>query len=345
VRTTYRIATTLVALGAVFPFGAIAAHADTAQPAVLQATWYWQENTVAAGPESLNPPTTVSGVPDKDLAVASKGDSGGVPDKETYLAFDVSAIPALSSISRFVVTLAVDDSPQAVQASPPDLKLMACAAVRAWTPGVAGASWTQKPADDCSAKIAGKFDATAKTWTFDITSIAQAWSNGDPALGIGIVGDPTYTTPFQVVFKPATTVKTSVDFTPPAPTSTEPAVAPTPAYTPPVQVDTSGPAPVTSVNVPPVVPQPTPQPPPVALATTPSRRVNTVANVPFTHSTTIPGSFWLAALAGVVLLGVVSLVLGDPEVPTDVASGSVTKSLRQRRAVRGTQAAPRVRTV
>lgn len=344
-RTTYRIVTTLVALGAVFPvIGTSAAQADTSQPGVIQATWYWQEQTVAVGPEPVSPPTQVSGVPDKDLAVASKGDSGGVPDKEPYLAFDFAAIPPQSTVNAFTVTLAVDDSPQAVQAMPPDLKLIACGAVRAWTAAAGGEAWSQKPADDCSAKIPGKYDATAKTWTFDIAPIAQAWANGDPALGIGIVGDPTYTTPFQVVFKPASTVKTSVDYTPAVvePT-TEPTFEPTP-YVPPVAPPpvVSGPAPITSVDVPPA-PSPSPAPAPVVVTST--RPVTRTAAVPFTHSSGIPGSFWLAALAGVVLLGVVSLVLGDPEVATDVASGSVTRSLRQRRTGAAGRAAPRVRTV
>jgi hypothetical protein len=81
------------------------------------------------------------------------------------------------------------------------------------------------------------------------------------------------------------------------------------------------------------------------VALTPTRPVTRTAAVPFTHSSAIPGSFWLAALAGVVLLGAVSLVLGDSEVPADVSSGSVTRSLRQRRAGTAGQAAPRVRTV
>jgi hypothetical protein len=77
------------------------------------------------------------------------------------------------------------------------------------TPWAAGASQdgTKRPATDCILGGTGKRDTTAKTWTFDISPIVQAWADGAPNEGIYLgplgaqnvaYGDPDPTTNFQV---------------------------------------------------------------------------------------------------------------------------------------------------
>jgi hypothetical protein len=76
-------------------------------------------------------------------------------------------------------------------------------------PFTAGASQdgTKRPAADCLTGGTGKHDATAKTWTFDISPIVQAWVDGEPNEGIYLgplgaqnvaYGDPDPSTNFQV---------------------------------------------------------------------------------------------------------------------------------------------------
>jgi hypothetical protein len=344
VRTPYRIVTTLVAAAAVFPFGMSAASADTARPEVIQGAWYWVDRSVSAGPEVLTPPTQLTGVPDKDLAVAFKKDDLGKPDKVTYLAWDVSAIPPGSTVSKFEFTIKVDSAPQAVQAGPPDLKLVACGAIGDFSPVSAGA-FSDKPADDCAAASPGTYDATKKTWTFDVAPYANAWAHGDPPSGIGILPAPDSAVPFQVVFSPATTVTTSVEYTPPAPVVAPPTTEPVVPIQPPVSNGGTGyvPQPVVPVVQPPVAQPAPPVAPPVV--SVPVRPVTPVAKgITFPARSGLPGAFWGGALAAVVLLGIASLMLGDATVAAEAPRGrTVTRSLRERQgAHRG--ALPRTQT-
>jgi hypothetical protein len=330
VRTPYRIATTLVALAAVFPFGMGAAAAETADPVVVQAAWYWADQTVIVGPEVLHPPAQLTGVPAKNLAVAYKGEENGAPDKVSYLAWDVSMIPAGSTVSRFEFTIAVESDPAVTQATPPDYKLVACGAIGDFAPAEAG-SFADKPADDCSSVAPGVYDATKKTWTFDVAPYADLWAKGDPPSGIGILPDPKSEVPFQVVLEPADTVKTSVEFTPPAPVAvptTEPDVNP---ILPPAQQPTYYAAPPAVPNTAPVpVAQPAPTPAPPVVAISEPRQVAPVARgITFPSKSGLPAAFWGGALAAIALLGSASLMLGDATVPVEAPRGrTVTRSLR-----------------
>jgi hypothetical protein len=342
VRTPYRIATTAVAFAAVFPFGMGAAHADVVQVEVIQSAWYWADQSVAAGPEVLNPPTQATGVPDKDLVVAYKGATDGSPDKVSYLAWDVSAIPAGSTVSRFEFTIGLDTATTTAQLTPPDYKLVACGAIGDFTPAQAG-KFSDRPADDCADAAAGVYDATAKTWTFDVAPYADRWAKGDPASGIGIFPAKGTQVPFQVVLKPGDTVKTTVDFTRPEPTVVVPPVVPSVAPQPPAVQQNYAPPPVIPVTQ----PQPQPAPPvvPPVVAQPLARPVTPVAKgIAFPSKSGLPGAFWAGALAAVALLGVASLMLGDATVPVETQRGrTVTRSLRDRQAAhRG--ALPRTRT-
>jgi hypothetical protein len=339
-RTPYRIATTVVAAAAIFPFGMSAASADTTQPPVIQSAWYWAQQTVLVGPEPVNPPAQLTGVPAKDLAVSYQGDQDGKPDKVSYLAWDVSAIPQGSTVSKFEFTVLVEDDPTVAQATPPDYKLVACGAIGDFIPAEGG-SFSQRPADDCGAAAPGTYDATKKSWTFDVAPYANAWAHGDPASGIGILPAPDTQVPFQVVLKPASTVVTSVEYTPPAPVDTTPPDV-TPVAPPPVDVGVAQPpAVVPAAPVPVAQPAPTAAPPVVALA--PVRPVQPVAKgLTFPSKSGLPPAFWGGALAAVALLGIASLILGDATVATEAPrTRTVTRSLRERQA---RSALPRTRT-
>lgn len=350
-RTPYRIATTAVALAAVFPFGMSTgvAHAEETQVEVVQQAWYWQENTVSVGPEVIPGPTQATGVPDKDLVVAYKGDAEGKPEKVSYLAWDVSAIPLGSTVSRFEFTIKLDTAPTTVQAAPDgQYKLIACGAVGDFTPVAAG-QFSDRPSDDCGAYAPGKYNATDKSWTFDVAPYADAWAKGDPPSGIGILPAKDSQAPFQVVLQPGSTVKTVVEYTAPEPVVAPVAPPPAPVVQPPAPV-ANAPAPVIPVTVPQPAPQPAPPPAAPVVALPQSHPVTPVARgVTFPAKSGLPGAFWAGALAAIALLGVASLMLGDATVPVEASRGrTVTRSLRERQAAsRGAlpRTSTRVRTV
>jgi hypothetical protein len=351
VRTPYRVATTAVALAAVFPFGLSAgvAHADEVQVEVVQQAWYWADKTVAVGPEVLPAPEQATGVPDKDLVVAYTNGTNGKPEKASYLAWDVSAIPFGSTVNRFEFTIALDTAPTTAQAAPDGhYALIACGAVGDFTPTTAG-KFADRPSDDCSAYAPGKYDATAKTWTFDVAPYADAWAKGDPPSGIGLLPARNSQVPFQVVLKPGSTVKTVVEYTLPEPVVVPPPPTVPPVVQPPAPV-ANAPAPVFPVTVPQPVAQPAPPPAAPVVALPPVRPVTPVAKgMTFPSKSGLPGAFWAGALAAIALLGVASLMLGDATVPVEAQRGrTVTRSLRERQAAqRGAlpRTSTRVRTV
>lgn len=359
-RTTYRIATTLVALGAVFPFGAVAAHADTAVALVDQTNWFWAEQVGGTVPNTPLP--YPSGIPDatvpqdsNDLAVAgnpaqTQKEPKGV-DKEAYLSFSFTTVPALSTVNTFTFTMPLDPAANGSAYDPqtPPV-LIACAASGGWGQGNIGQHGDQfdgKPSDDCAGAPKGTFDATKKTYTFDITATAQKWVNGDINFGIGIRNADTYTTPFNLVFGPVEKITASVDYTPPAPVVTPTVAPPPPVDQPVVQPPVSGGYGSGTVT-PPVVNQPSapaPQAPPVAPPVV-AQPVTQVAARPLSQESGVPAAFWFAMLAAVVLLGAVSLVLGDPDVTvTGNRQRGLDRALRRRAAGAAGTTGLRPRTV
>jgi hypothetical protein len=97
----------------------------------------------------------------------------------------------------------------------------ACLVTAAW-PGGDSQDPTTKPATDCIVGALGKHDAAAKTWTFDLSGIAQAWLDGKPNMGISLspagaqnvaYGDPDPSTNFILTLKPTPTAR--IDLGPP----------------------------------------------------------------------------------------------------------------------------------
>jgi hypothetical protein len=356
VRTSYRIATTIVALGAVFPFGAVSAHAESGAPLVDQANWFWSRQvggTIPGTPQpypgSLPDPTMPQDKNDAAIAgnpAQQEKDPKGV-EKETYLSFSLATIPLQSTVSKFTFTLPLDQEEKGNAYDPTAAPvLVACAPKGGWGQGQLGQLGEQfdgKPEDDCAAAPEGKFDATAKAYTFDITDLAQKWVNGDINFGVAIRHAEDYAAPYNLVVGPIDKITAAIEFTPyvapPTPT-TVPTPPPTvPTVAPPVTgTGNTGNGYSGNVSVPTVgTPAPRPQVSPPAPVTQPVQRpVTQVAARPLTQENGLPGGFWFGMLAAVVLIGVVSLVLGDPEV--DVATQrerGLDRALRRRAAGAG----------
>lgn len=357
-RTPYRIATTLVALGAVFPFGATAAHAEVETPLVDQANWFWAEQVGGTIPGSpgvpypagLSDPTVPSNT--NDLAVAGnpaqqQKDPKGV-EKEAYVSFGLTTMPLGATVNSFTFTWPLDQqatSGTAYDTQTPPI-LVACLPKGGWGQGNLGQHGDQfdgKPQDDCAGAPAGKFDPTAKTYTWDITALAQKWSDGEINFGVAIRNEETYTTPFNLVFAPVDKITTSLDYTPPVPEAPVPTTNPVPptdnnVVPPPSTGGGYNPTPVTppvSNVTPSAAPQSSPPAPVVQQPVTRS------AARPLTQETGMTGAFWLAMLAGVVLIGVVSLVLGNPEVAVATTrQNGLDRALRRRGAGSPGSAAP-----
>ena len=251
------------------------------------------------------------------------------PSKETYLAFDLSAIDPASSITSFSFTLTLDGAAQ-LKTTPP--VLIACSPVRTWSNGE-GTTWFDKPTDDCSTAIAatGKPDTAKGTYTFDIPSMAQSWLGGVNT-GVAILQDPKkQTTPFQLNFEGPAKVTAKLSYTPPLTATYQP---PPPASVPPPVSSGATPAgPVGGVGTSPSLGVPTTTnptvaaPPPVQVA--PSIvPAATVRHIPPAGSVPSVG-FWLVAAALLGLLVFVSRVLGDTTAPA--AGATVTTRTRTSR--------------
>ncbi len=328
-RTAYRLLSTAVAVGAIFPVGMLPAHADTAPVLVETAAWFWSAQTYGSVPEVGVPyqpvPAPVSGVPDGDLAVAYKGDTEtkpdgskvSVPDKETYLAWDIYFIPEGSFIDSFAFTIFVDPAAHNVFAQevnqvpgqtprggqPP---IIACVPKIGFGEGY-GDAFESKPDDDCTDGILGQYDKAKNSYTFDATVYAQDWVDGKDNFGLAIRPQEDEDDPFQLSFLGKAKVTASISYTPAeAAPEIPPYVAP---VAPPALPQTGG-----TVFVP--NPQPQPQAPPVPVVESRAPvAIQPVASSPFDADHALTPVFWFALLGGVLLLGTASLILGDPLEP------------------------------
>lgn len=352
----HRIATTAIAAAVALPFAAAPVAAETAEPAVEQSNWFWREQVGGTiDPIGVPYPGQLPEhtVPKGDLAVAvdprQASDPKQDPDKETYLAWGLYDIPTKSSLSSFKVTMPLDQEAKGnVFAEPP--KLIACLPKQAWSGGDGAEQFAGKPKDDCSSAAAGTFDDKKKAYTFDLTSFAQTWVDGDTNNGVAIRHALDYAKPFQVVFLPADKVKAEMAYVPAttAPT-TQPTVpaasgggAPAVPADPSLDAGSGGSIPGVDtgtlaggeVDVPTSTgaaggPQPV----------TASQPTQTVPRA-LSFDTGPTPAFWLAVLGGVILLGLASLTLGDAAVPLAATQsrGGLTRALDKRRRAAATTA-------
>jgi hypothetical protein len=312
--------------------GAHAAGDVTAKPAVLQQAWFWENAYEQAQPPVAEPApaTEPSGVPDGDLAVAYTGNSDKSSSKVAVLSFDVSAVPAHSSVGAFSFSLTLDGAPTATTFGAPAAAVIACLPTRAWPAEMPG-DYTGAPSVDCGRKATPQ--VSGSTYTFTIPAIAQTWVD-DQNLGVAILADPdAVTAPFQLVFSGAKSVSAQMTYTPPAETggaTSGPTGSGGSAVPPPVTTGTTGggafAAPPQSgvgdvLAAPPVV---APSTAPVAPATRPVAVSKTASSLP-------PKAFWAACLLLAAILLGASLVLGDPApVAATAAPSRLDRVLRER---------------
>jgi hypothetical protein len=345
-RTASRLLSTAVAVGAIFPIGTMPAHADSSPVLVETAAWFWSSQTSGSVPQAGVPypavPASTSGVPDGDLAVAYKGETEtkqdgtkvSVPDKETYLAWDIYFIPEGSYVDSFTFTMFVDTAahnliPPKVDQVPGQTPRGGQPPIVACVPSIGfgegyGDSFDVKPADDCTDEIIGQYDATKNTYTFDATVYAQDWVDGKDNFGLAIRSMEDEDDPFQLSFLGKAKVTASISYTPVE------EQAEVPPYVPPVALP---PLPSTGntgvVSMP--QPQPQPQAPPVVVVE-PRKPVaiRPVAASPLRSSRALTSVFWFALLGGVLLLGTASLILGDPLEPAAATGTKVRAGGRYR---------------
>src|SRR3954449_465803 len=130
--------------------GTPAVLAASAAPHVSQTNWFWREQQSNVGGTGVAPPAPAPDptVPAGDLAVAGPTNKQGA-DKESYVEFDLSAIPTGSTLTSFTVTVPLD--PHAHQGFAPGRlpTVVACAVNTSWAGGDGAESFSGKPADDC----------------------------------------------------------------------------------------------------------------------------------------------------------------------------------------------------
>jgi len=172
------------------------AWADSGVSSVLASNWYWQEQdnvTPAGAPAGLpaGAPSPASGIPDGDLGV---GYTNQV-DKVTALNFDVTSLPQNGIVTKFAVTMPVDQSAHNLANGTP--LVAACPAIDAFKPGDGPSPFSQVPPQGTSVCVDGKYDATTQSYTFDIAQIATDWAGGAPVDGIVVQPKPGDNTPFN----------------------------------------------------------------------------------------------------------------------------------------------------
>ena len=331
-RTPHRIVSTLVALGAIFPLGLPTAHAADSTLKADIGGWFWsaqQGGSIQGNPRPAAVPATGSGVTaPSNLAVAYTGvpsvtitdpaptpncpATEKCPDKIAFLFWDVaSLLPEGATITKFTVSVPFvnDGSERQTNVEHAKTTLVACQPLDGFGPAE-GEPYSSKPAENCAKAILGKYQAGNDSMVFDVTPYAVAWL-GDTNNGISIRPGATVTQPFQVVFKPYSEASALVTYTAKVVPVGQPSVVPTvpPVTTPGTTVFpplVTGPAPA-----PAPVPQAQPQP---EVPVVEQPRTTTRAAISLDGDPTIPALFWLAMLAGLIVLGWTSLVLGDPDV-------------------------------
>ena len=295
------------------------ARAETATPQVVKAAWYWAEKTtvtpVTTLPTLPDEANTASGVPAGDLGVGYVLEQAASKDKTAAVDFDLTTVPVGSVFSSFLVTAPVDSAGQTV--GTPDIS--ACENIDGFSESAGPQALSAAPPYAAPTCVKGTLAGGA--WTFDLTAVANEWSQGTPALGVSLVPTllpATEMKPFSTALKGknAITVKATwsppVAAGPPAEVPQEPVVPVVPAVAPPpvlaggaVVPPATGPA-LPDVAAPQVpTPQQNPAPSTVAL------RPAAFAPRSLTPST----QWWLAVLAVGGLLTLAWLTQNDPLVP------------------------------
>jgi len=162
---------------------------------ITDAGWWNRSRAQLALPTGQPPAPPTPGVPAGSLVA---GASVGDPDAVTAVGIDLESPPG-ATVERFELTLReVPD--EGANLNSTFAALVACPATGFWIGGENGV-WETRPAHDCSLGEAPGTRADDGTWSFDLTAIAQGWSDGvlDPN-GVVLVEDVEAPTGFRAVF-------------------------------------------------------------------------------------------------------------------------------------------------
>ncbi|MCU1602921.1 MAG: hypothetical protein JWO22_3630, partial [Frankiales bacterium] len=181
------------------------AHAGTSSPQVVKSAWYWAEKTavtpVTTLPTLPDAANAAADVPDGDLGVGYLTDQLTTRDKTAAVDFDLTSIPVGSQFSQFQVTVPLDTAATNVQGTPADIS--ACENIDVFTDGAAPQATDAAPPFASPTCVKGVLN-DASAYVFDLTAMANEWSQGTPDQGISIVPTLLATTdmrPFSIALK------------------------------------------------------------------------------------------------------------------------------------------------
>jgi hypothetical protein len=304
--------------------------------------YFSAEGIAKPDPAPQAPPNVISdhadGVKAGHLAVAAKG---GQEDKVSFLYFGLDSVPvdAVFDKVELTVPLVPDSKPDDVVIAADPVKVRACAAGDEGFGGDDGTALSLAPARKCDVFAApAKATADGKAYTFDLTKLAGLWLTENNGVALA-PADGAATTNFQVVFAEASKAMLKYSYT--AATETVPVTAPAPPTIGTTTPDLgtgfdSGSAPIGDVGTvsAPLLPAPAPAPAAAAPAAPAVAPTTQVAAGPVALSTPLrpTSGFWLAGLLLAAVLGLLSLIMGDSNVPLAASSTSrLSRALREQR--------------
>jgi hypothetical protein len=311
------------------------ARAETAEPPAVQAAWYWAEKTASTPVTTLptlpDPANAASGIPDGDLGVGYLTDQLASRDKMAAVDFDLTSIPAGAVFTSFQVTVPIDTAAASVQGTPADIS--ACENIDVFTDGPAPQPIGAAPPYAAPTCVKGVL-SSASAYVFDLTAIANEWSQGTPAHGISIVPTLLATTdmrPFSLALKGKNAITTKAVWSPPV-TAPQP-VTPVVASVAPPPVLPGGAVPITPAA--PVLPAPQTAPEVPAPQANPAPQTVAVRPAAYAPRSLVPSTqWWLAVLAVAGLLGLAWITQSDPLVPVPPDARRARFSARFVRATR-----------
>lgn len=345
-----RASSVVVAAALAVPLWAVpsAFAASTTESASVGAYFFRQGVTTQNQGLPADPPAPVpnvtgdqaDGVAKGNLAVAAQG---GQEDKVSFLSFSLAEAPLDGTIESALLSVPlVPSNPPANIAynEAPEL-VRVCKAGDSGFYGEDGTSMLLAPERLCDeySSEPGKLSQDGKSYVFDITGLAATWLEANDGLAL-TVAEGAESSPFQVVFAPATEAKLAYTYSggveeiiavPEAPIDSGSADLGTGfsgGELPPVD---SGfvESPVVDTTLPEPAPAAAPAPAPAVAA--PISNVSAMTEAPLTPST----SFWIGLLALVGIGALLSLILGDNRVATPATAASqsrLSKALQGRQS-------------
>lgn len=232
-RRTTRYGSALLLATAVGPLLAVAPAVAASTSESASSAGYFS----AAGPQDTGTPagtppnvgTMADGVDKGNLAVQG---GAGEEQKVSFLLFPGETLEPGATVSTATLTVPLAEGGENVQASPAPEKVRVCAIDDTGFGGEDGVALAAAPKRLCDVFSApGKASPDQKSYVFDVTALAQRWTEANDGLALTAAEGAT-TAPFQVVFAPGEQAR--LTYTATAPAGDDAAAAPagdTPAAT------------------------------------------------------------------------------------------------------------------